>query len=173
MSRMHSAQFLREQPTRRGFLKEHPVQVAGISCMDGRTKLSSIFGMRFGFIRRQWRTLGGVVDLGAPRFRASVENWRHYADRSGQEKLVFIGYHFSGTDNAKLGCRGHDHDKDRAIGAALGIGEQFSRVYGETIFCPVIGVDTDYDGLYIHDKRGDIIDVGSFAGQSESSIRER
>ncbi|MDD2807356.1 MAG: carboxysome shell carbonic anhydrase [Patescibacteria group bacterium] len=173
MAARHSEQFLREQLNRQDFLRKHPVQIAGISCMDGRTKLSAIFGLRFGFIRRQWRTLAGVVDLGAPRFRASVDNWRSYAKQNDQDSLVFVSYHYSGRNDAQLGCRGHHHNKDRALAAALKIYEQFVRVYGETMPCPVvIGIDTDFETVYVHDQKGSIIDASSFVNQPEADIVE-
>lgn len=170
MNRRHSEQFLKEQPERRSSLEECPVQVGIVSCMDGRAKAANTIGQPCGRVRREWRTLGGIVEVGVPRFRASIENWLRFAEEHGHEALMLVTYHFSASNNLSLGCRGHNHNKEASRVSAIEIRNQFCRVYETVPYPVVVGIDTDYDELFVHGDKPDQMSGTTEFGQ-EADIR--
>jgi hypothetical protein len=171
----HSRLFRSEdmRALRERFRRTYQLEVSFLKCMDGRLNVSVITEMPIGLIQ-PWRAGGAKFDLGDIGFRDEMVAWYEYAKRMNRACLVGITYHFSRGDKHR-GCAAHDCDVDRARTFALGLKQQFIRVFGRgAIFYPVlIGIETDLDALVLHgdDETVSPVDLSDVADHSPENIR--
>lgn len=160
--------------SRRRYRAEHPTEIAALKCMDGRLNLAVITETPPGTIQ-PLRNIGGMFDLGWPFFGEVFGGWVRYSVGKGRRCLALATYHFSKGD-VHRGCAGHKYDTDAAKKCAIDLKAQIERVYGEeheTVYPVVVGIETDEDGLVIHGRDGETIDLSTIGAWAEEELRHR
>ena len=142
---------------------EHPTEMAGFKCMDGRLHLPELTETPTGIIQ-PFRNLGGQFNLGWPFLNAVVWEWVQYAISRGRLVLPLVTYHFS-RGSKHRGCKGFNYDTAAAVAYTRNLREQFERVlgFGHSVVYPVqVGIETDEDALIFHGlKEGNELDLAS------------
>lgn len=106
------------------------------------------------------RSVGAEYDLGCPSYRIPIEHWYNYSvNKEGCTCIVLNAYHFS-AGHPKLGCAGHNNDREAAKACVERLSRQYGRVFdGDYLYSMVIGHETDTESWVIHDPLGDEIDI--------------
>ncbi len=170
---MRSRTFVKDRPARQAWRESRKIEIAWFGCMDGRFHPPTITGTHLG-IWSIWQNIGGKFDLAKwPRFQNSFEKFWWCSKRNDRLMLVIITYHFSRSDNARLGCKGHGFDLARAQASSRALKSQFEHVFKDepTTYVISVGIDTDGDSMVFHGQNGEI-DIATANDRSESFFRD-
>lgn len=147
-----SMQFVRGKPERDEYRRKRQVEVGWIGCMDPRPLPHRITGMPLG-IWPVWQNIGGKFDLEEwPRFQESIFGLVECAKRNKRKLLWLLVAHGSGSDDARLGCRGHNYCVRQAQAANRKLKRQFDEFFrgDPDVYTVTATVDTDGDTLTFH-----------------------
>lgn len=149
---------------RRAYRAEHPTEIAISACMDGRIDVAGSCGIPYG-IAQSFRNIGGRYRLGWPMMSTKLTEWADYAHAMYRPALFIATYHFSGSQNGRLGCRGFQNDADAARAWMEDFQRRVRKAFRGRIWVVVAGVDTDNDALLIHGS-ATTFDARTFARRS-------
>ena len=149
------------QMSRQLYRKRHPTEILVNKCMDGRLNLALITATPPGILQ-PFRNIGGKFDLGWPFFQEVVVDAINYGISKGRQCISMSSYHFAEGDHHR-GCAGFGYDTAAAKGAAFGLRDQFTSVFGDSPLRPVyaltIGIETDHEALIFHGEGEETLDV--------------
>lgn len=137
---------------RRRHVANHPTQLVGCLCMDGRLNLALYFGLPPGVVR-PLRNIGGHFDAGWPLMKEVVSQFAEDGNREGVQTVFLCTYHYAKGDQHR-GCAGNGYDNCLSVAHAERFAAQLRRVFGDdpaaSIVPIVVGLETDEDSVIFH-----------------------
>lgn len=150
ISKTHEQLFASQRELRREYLSRHPTTMVVLECIDGRVKFRACTDTLPGIIT-PLRSPGGKANACWPAFKSQLKTWFD----SPHFKLFIATFHFSGSDNAHLGCAAVNKDERKARQIVDDLAGQLNRIYAATpLYAIVIGINTDDGSLVLRSAVG-------------------
>lgn len=168
------AAFAAARAERKEIRASYRVEAGWFSCSDGRVNESGVTAAPPG-LYQCWKNIGGHFDLlGWPRFQNSVERWWEYAKNEKRKILFIIADHFSGSDDGRLGCKGHGFNTLNAQVASRGLLMQFNSIFGHDhdAYVMHVTIDTDTGAIIFRSQREGNSDLDMHVVDSRISSAE-
>ncbi len=169
ISRNHERLFASQREARREYLSRHPTTMVVLECIDGRVKFRACTDTLPGIIT-PLRSPGGKANACWPAFKSQLKTWfdgPHF-------KLFIATFHFSGSNNAHLGCAAVNKDEQKARQIVDDLAGQLNRIYAATpLYAIVIGINTDDGSLVLRSATGNReVDATTLVGKTTREIEE-
>jgi hypothetical protein len=144
-----------DDDTREEYWERHPTSIGWLVCGDERINPRKMTGMPAG-ASKNIRVIGARFEAWWAAGMEKIERWVEATVARGDPLVLFATYHYSASENSRLGCAGWSCDTAAARAHQEMLREYLEYVWGDHLTVIVVGIETDRDVLTFHGPCGEL-----------------